>query len=84
MLFKHFFLEKIAHSSYILAGSKSCAVIDPQRIQSVHQRGPPNGSKDYTISLKPTCMPDFVYSGTRTWQQRQVRRYMPRNPAMQI
>jgi glyoxylase-like metal-dependent hydrolase (beta-lactamase superfamily II)/rhodanese-related sulfurtransferase len=31
MLLKHFFLEKIAHSSYILAGSKSCAVIDPQR-----------------------------------------------------
>lgn len=31
MLLKHFFVEKIAHSSYILAGSKSCAVIDPQR-----------------------------------------------------
>jgi len=31
MLLKHFFLEKIAHSSYILAGSKSCAVIDPRR-----------------------------------------------------
>ncbi len=31
MLLKHFFLGKIAHSSYILAGKKSCAVIDPQR-----------------------------------------------------
>ena len=31
MLLKHFFLEKIAHSSYILAGKESCAVIDPQR-----------------------------------------------------
>ncbi|HPJ66283.1 MAG TPA: MBL fold metallo-hydrolase [Desulfobacteraceae bacterium] len=31
MLLKHFFTGKIAHSSYILAGSKSCAVIDPQR-----------------------------------------------------
>ena len=31
MLIKHFFINKIAHSSYILAGSEVCAVIDPQR-----------------------------------------------------
>jgi len=31
MLVKHFFINKIAHSSYILAGSDACAVIDPQR-----------------------------------------------------
>ncbi len=31
MLLKHYFLEKIAHSSYILAGKKTCAVIDPRR-----------------------------------------------------
>ena len=31
MLLKHMFVKKIAHSSYILAGQKTCAVIDPQR-----------------------------------------------------
>jgi len=31
MLLKHYFLDKIAHSSYILAGNQSCAVIDPRR-----------------------------------------------------
>ncbi|MFN2299300.1 MAG: MBL fold metallo-hydrolase, partial [Anaerolineales bacterium] len=31
MLLKQFFVEKIAHSSYLLAGKNSCAVIDPQR-----------------------------------------------------
>ena len=31
MLLKHFFVEKIAHSSYLLVGTYSCAVIDPQR-----------------------------------------------------
>ena len=31
MLLKHFFVSKIAHSSYILAGKGTCAVIDPQR-----------------------------------------------------
>ena len=31
MLLKHFFIDKIAHSSYLLAGKESCAIIDPQR-----------------------------------------------------
>ena len=31
MLLKHYFVEKIAHSSYILAGKQTCAVIDPRR-----------------------------------------------------
>lgn len=31
MLLKHIFLNKIAHSSYLLVGKNSCAVIDPQR-----------------------------------------------------
>lgn len=31
MLLKHYYVEKIAHSSYILAGEKECAVIDPRR-----------------------------------------------------
>lgn len=31
MLLKHFFVEKIAHSSYLLGGSNSCAIFDPQR-----------------------------------------------------
>lgn len=36
MLLKHFFTGKIAHSSYILAGKKSCAVIDPRRDVDVY------------------------------------------------
>ena len=31
MLLKHYFVSKIAHSSYILAGKNCCAVIDPRR-----------------------------------------------------
>ncbi len=31
MLLKHFFVEKIAHSSYMIAGNNTCAVIDPRR-----------------------------------------------------
>jgi glyoxylase-like metal-dependent hydrolase (beta-lactamase superfamily II)/rhodanese-related sulfurtransferase len=36
MLLKHFFVGKIAHSSYLLAGKNSCAVIDPQRDVDVY------------------------------------------------
>jgi glyoxylase-like metal-dependent hydrolase (beta-lactamase superfamily II)/rhodanese-related sulfurtransferase len=31
MLIKHFFVEKIAHSSYLVAGKRTCAVVDPER-----------------------------------------------------
>ena len=31
MIIQHFFTPGIAHSSYIVAGNKSCAVIDPSR-----------------------------------------------------
>jgi hydroxyacylglutathione hydrolase len=31
MLLKHFFTPKIAHSSYLLAGKDTCAIIDPRR-----------------------------------------------------
>jgi hydroxyacylglutathione hydrolase len=36
MLLLHFFTPKIAHSSYILAGSQTCAVIDPRRDVQVY------------------------------------------------
>jgi len=36
MLLKHFFVGKIAHSSYLLAGKNYCAVIDPQRDVDVY------------------------------------------------
>lgn len=36
MLLKHFFVGKIAHNSYLLAGKNYCAVIDPQRDVDVY------------------------------------------------
>jgi hydroxyacylglutathione hydrolase len=36
MLLKHFFVSKLAHSSYLLAGQNYCAVIDPQRDVDVY------------------------------------------------
>ncbi|MCU0610201.1 MAG: rhodanese-like domain-containing protein [Candidatus Eisenbacteria bacterium] len=36
MLLKSFFVPNIAHSSYLLAGSETCAIIDPQRDVAVY------------------------------------------------
>jgi hydroxyacylglutathione hydrolase len=36
MLLKHYFVNKIAHSSYLLAGENTCAVIDPRRDVDVY------------------------------------------------
>lgn len=36
MLLLHFFTPKIAHSSYILAGNQTCAIVDPRRDVQVY------------------------------------------------
>ena len=36
MLLKHFFVEKIAHSSYLVAGKRTCAIVDPERNVDVY------------------------------------------------
>jgi glyoxylase-like metal-dependent hydrolase (beta-lactamase superfamily II) len=36
MIIKQYFTEGIAHSSYILSGNKTCAVIDPRRDSDVY------------------------------------------------
>ena len=36
MLLLHFFTPKIAHSSHILAGNQTCAIVDPRRTVQVY------------------------------------------------
>jgi glyoxylase-like metal-dependent hydrolase (beta-lactamase superfamily II)/rhodanese-related sulfurtransferase len=60
MLLKHFFVEKIAHSSYILAGQKSCAVIDPQRDVNVYLREARRMGFQITHILQTHLHADFI------------------------
>lgn len=60
MLLKHFFVEKIAHSSYILAGQKSCAVIDPQRDIDVYIRETRQMGFQITHILQTHLHADFI------------------------
>ncbi|MBN2415057.1 MBL fold metallo-hydrolase [bacterium] len=60
MLLKHYFVEKIAHSSYILAGKKSCAVIDPRRDVDLYINEARNLGVEITHILETHLHADFV------------------------
>lgn len=60
MLLKHFFVKKIAHSSYILAGQKSCAVIDPQRDIDIYIHEARTQGVEITHILQTHLHADFV------------------------
>ena len=60
MLLKHFFVKKIAHSSYILAGQESCAVIDPQRDIDIYLREAKQMGFEITHILQTHLHADFI------------------------
>jgi glyoxylase-like metal-dependent hydrolase (beta-lactamase superfamily II)/rhodanese-related sulfurtransferase len=60
MLIKHFFINKIAHSSYILAGSDACAVIDPQRDTDIYIKEARALGVEITHILQTHLHADFV------------------------
>ena len=60
MLIKHFFIGKIAHSSYILAGKNYCAVIDPQRDVDIYITKARALGVDITHILQTHLHADFI------------------------
>jgi hydroxyacylglutathione hydrolase len=60
MLLKHFFVKKIAHSSYILAGQNTCAVIDPQRDIDIYIHEARSLGVEITHILQTHLHADFI------------------------
>ena len=60
MLLKHYFVEKIAHSSYILAGKSVCAVIDPRRDIDLYMEEARTLGVSITHILETHLHADFV------------------------
>ncbi len=60
MFLRHFFLEKIAHSSYMLAGSKSCAIIDPRRDIEIYIEAAAARGVEITHILETHLHADFI------------------------
>jgi glyoxylase-like metal-dependent hydrolase (beta-lactamase superfamily II)/rhodanese-related sulfurtransferase len=60
MRLKHLFINKIAHSSYILAGNEVCAVVDPQRDVDIYINEARALGVDITHILQTHLHADFV------------------------
>jgi hydroxyacylglutathione hydrolase len=60
MLLKHFFTGQIAHSSYILAGAETCAVVDPQRDVELYIQAADELGVTITHILETHLHADFV------------------------
>jgi len=60
MLLLHFFTPKIAHSSYIIAGSQTCAVIDPRRDVQVYIDAAKSLGMTITHVLETHLHADFI------------------------
>jgi hydroxyacylglutathione hydrolase len=60
MQIKHHFIDKIALSSYILAGSETCAVIDPQRDTDIYIKEARALGVEITHILQTHMHADFV------------------------
>jgi hydroxyacylglutathione hydrolase len=60
MLLKHFFVEKIAHSSYMLAGGSSCAIVDPARDPYMYIRAAEQAGLAIDMILLTHLHADFI------------------------
>jgi hydroxyacylglutathione hydrolase len=79
MLLKHFFLEKIAHSSYILAGKETCAVIDPQRDVDLYIREARRLGVVITHILETHLHADFISGHMDLARQTGATIYAPKS-----
>lgn len=79
MLLKHFFLEKIAHSSYILAGSKCCAIIDPRRDVDIYMDAANAMGFEITHILETHLHADFISGHVDLAARTGAKIYAPAN-----
>lgn len=79
MLLKHFFTEKIAHSSYILAGRNSCAVIDPRRDIDVYIAEARAMGVDITHIIQTHLHADFISGHIDLAEQSGAKIYVARS-----
>ena len=60
MIVQQFFVGGIAHSSYLLGGAKTCAIVDPQRDVQIYLDAARTGGLKITHILETHLHADFV------------------------
>lgn len=79
MLLKHYYVEKIAHSSYILAGDKTCAVIDPRRDVDLYIDEARKLGLNITHILETHLHADFVSGHVELAEKTGAKIFMPKS-----
>jgi glyoxylase-like metal-dependent hydrolase (beta-lactamase superfamily II)/rhodanese-related sulfurtransferase len=79
MLLKQFFIEKIAHSSYILAGNDTCAVIDPRRDVQIYIEEARSLNIEITHVLETHLHADFISGHIELANRTGARIYAPKS-----
>ena len=78
MLIKHFFVEKIAHSSYIVAGEKYCAVVDPSRDVEIYLEEAEKRNLRITHILETHLHADFISGHLELAERTGAKIYLPK------
>lgn len=78
MLLKHYFIGKIAHSSYILAGKNICAVIDPRRDVDFYVGEARELGVDITHILETHLHADFISGHMDLAKRTGAKIYVPK------
>ncbi|SFM41414.1 MBL fold metallo-hydrolase [Methanolobus profundi] len=84
MLIQQIFTEKIAHSSYILAGERTCAVIDPRRDIEIYLEMTRELGIRITHILETHLHADFISGHMDLAQRTGARIYGPRSANYEI
>lgn len=79
MLLKHYFTPKIAHSSYLLAGENTCAVIDPRRDVDIYIEEARRMGVDITHIIETHLHADFISGHMDLAKRTGGRIYVPKS-----
>ncbi len=78
MLIKHFYIEKIAHSSYLIAGNNSCAIVDPSRDIDKYLEEAYDRNLEITHIIETHLHADFVSGHMDLAKETGAEIYMPK------
>lgn len=79
MLLRQFFIEKIAHSSYLIGGNKSCAIVDPARDVERYISAAKEDGLEITHIIETHLHADFVSGHIDLAERTGASIYAPKN-----
>ena len=84
MIVQPFFLKGIAHSSYLLGGSRTCAIIDPRRDVQIYLDAAESLGMKITHILETHLHADFISGHLDLAERTGARIYAPKSADCQF